>query len=130
MLNTLLTFITFAAVVAAGKDDDKKIFIKSKKPEKHGKSFVVIGGFGNLKDIERTNHVFDAINDMKKNAKKDSPEDFDFFVTTGDNLKPADREKPTDAELEKMMELFTKRDAIKNVDIYPVRGNHGARFEN
>ena len=31
MLNTLLTFITFAAVVAAG-DDDNKIKIKSKKP--------------------------------------------------------------------------------------------------
>ena len=67
MLNTLLTFITFAAVVAAGDDDDKKIFIKSKKPEKHGKSFVVIGGFGNMKDLNRTNYVFDAINDMKKN---------------------------------------------------------------
>lgn len=82
-----------------------------------------------MKDLNRTNHVFDAINDMKKNAKKDSPEDFDFFVTTGDNLKPTNREKPTDEEMDKMMDLFKKRDALKDVDIYPVRGNHGARFE-
>ena len=128
MLHTLLTFITLASVVAAGGDDDNKIFIKSKKAEKHGKSFVVVGGFGNMKDLNRTNHVFDAINLMKKNAKKNSPQDFDFFVTTGDNLKPADRVKPTEDEMNKMMDLFKKRDAIKDIDIYPVRGNHGARF--
>lgn len=104
------------------------MFIDSKKPLKYGKSFVVVGGFGNMKDQNRTNHVFDAINKLKKEAKKNSPQDFDFFVTTGDNLKPENREKPTDEEMDKMFELFT-RDAIKDVPIYPVRGNHGARFE-
>jgi len=32
------------------------------------------------------NEVFDDIENMKLNAAKGSPEDFDFFVTTGDNL--------------------------------------------
>jgi metallophosphoesterase superfamily enzyme len=67
---------------------------------------------------------------MKKNAVKDSPEDFDFFITTGDNMYPNKAKKPTKAEFEKIASLFNERDAIKNVPIYSVRGNHDCYFNN
>lgn len=49
---------------------------------------MVVGDFGNVRDLRRANGVFDAINHMKRNADKGSDEDFDFFVTAGDNLYP------------------------------------------
>jgi hypothetical protein len=66
---------------------------------------------------------------MKKNAIADSPEDFDFFVTVGDNLYVLNPPHVDDLQFEIMMNLFLKRDAIKDIPIYPVRGNHDARFE-
>lgn len=66
---------------------------------------------------------------MKSNAEKDSVEDFDFFVTTGDNLYAIDANKPRDWEFEWMMDLFLKRGPIKDLPIYPVRGNHDCYFD-
>ena len=43
--------------------------------------------------------VFDGINSLKKHAKKGSEEDFDFIITTGDNLYPVITEDPSDQEL-------------------------------
>lgn len=71
--------------------------------------------------------MFEAINDMKAHANKNSPEDFDFIVTTGDNIKPKNKSAPTDEELGKLRGLFDKK-YIKDLPIYGVRGNHGARF--
>lgn len=50
--------------------------------------------------------MFDAIAQMKSEAEPGSPEDFDFFVTTGDNLYALDANKPLGWEFEKMMDLF------------------------
>jgi predicted phosphodiesterase len=72
--------------------------------------------------------VFDAINTMKANAKPGSREDFDAFFTVGDNLYPQIEDQPSTSELTKMVELFTTRSAIKNIPIYPVRGNHDCYF--
>lgn len=97
--------------------------------EKNGISFVVVGDFGNIKEFERPSAVFDAISMMKENAEKDSSEDFEFFITTGDNLYPIEPENPSEDEFEKVMSLFSSRDAIKDLPIYPVRGNHDCIFD-
>ena len=65
---------------------------------------------------------------MKQNAKAGSPEDFDFFITTGDNVYPLVPEEPTQDEFDKVINLFLNRDHIKNLPIYPVRGNHDCYF--
>ena len=65
------------------------IEIHSKKPAEHGKSFVLIGGFADFREgIEQNTQVINALAQMKVNAEPNSPEDFDFIVTTGDNLRP------------------------------------------
>jgi hypothetical protein len=61
---------------------------------------------------------------MKGNAEKDSVEDFEFFVTTGDNIYTWNLIDTPFSEFETMMGLFNSRDEIKDVPIYPVRGNH------
>lgn len=73
---------------------------------KDGISFVIVGDFANIRNLQRPHAVFDAIAQMKKEAEPGSPEDFEFFVTTGDNLYALDANKPLDWEFEKMMELF------------------------
>ena len=95
---------------------------------KDGVSFVVIGDFANLKAMGNPNKVFDNINQLKANADPNSAENFDFFVTTGDNLYVADAKNPTQEEFKKMMDLFLTRNSIKDLPIYPVRGNHDCLF--
>jgi hypothetical protein len=65
---------------------------------KDGVSFVVVGDHGRMSSQYRANRVFDAINLMKDKAVKGSREDFDFFVTSGDNLYPNDAYNPTARE--------------------------------
>jgi hypothetical protein len=43
---------------------------------------------------------------LKENAEPGSPEDFEFFVTVGDNLYPNTSDSPSDDEFGKMMDLF------------------------
>lgn len=95
---------------------------------KDGISFVVVGDFANSFDMQRPNAVFDGINQMKKNATPGSVEDFDFFITVGDNLYPHIPGSPTEEELDGMMNLFTMREHIKDIPIHPVRGNHDCLF--
>lgn len=97
--------------------------------KKDGISFVVIGDYGYMKNLKYPNGVFDEINKMKESAVKDSTEDFDFFTTVGDNIYPNKAEHPTDNEFKKMIDLFLTRSAIKDLPIYPVRGNHDCYFE-
>ena len=73
---------------------------------KEGISFVVVGDFTNIRNLQRPHAVFDAIAQMKSEAEPGSPEDFEFFVTTGDNLYALDANKPLAWEFEKMMDLF------------------------
>jgi len=93
-----------------------------------GSSFVLIGDFARTEHFDQPQKVFDAINSLKGSATPGSVEDFDFFVTTGDNLYPKDRVFPTDQEFEQMMNLFLHRDHIADLDIYPIRGNHDCYF--
>lgn len=102
--------------------------IESTKPLENGKSFVVVGDFANQWDLSRASKVFDAINHMKQNAEANAPEDFDFFITAGDNLYPFVPNKPMSFEFGRMIGLFN-RDAIKDIPIYPVRGNHDCLFD-
>ena len=47
----------------------------------------------------------------------------------GDNLYPRIDEAPTDEEFDVMMSLFTNRSHLKDLPIYPVRGNHDCYFD-
>ena len=67
---------------------------------KEGLSFVVVGDFTVIDDIQRPQAVFDAIAQMKSEAEPGSPEDFEFFITTGDNLYPLIDDKPTAEEFQ------------------------------
>ena len=80
--------------------------------------------------MSRARMVFDGINQMKKTAAPNSPEDFDFFLTAGDNVYPFIPAHPTSIEFGRMMNLFNTRDAIKDIPIYPVRGNHDCLYAN
>ena len=91
---------------------------------KDGISFVLVGDYANIRDMQRPHAVFDAISQMKSDATTDSAEDFDFFVTSGDNIYSITQEYPRDWELGWLIELFTSRPPIADLPIYPVRGNH------
>ena len=63
--------------------------------KKNGLSFVVVGDFGYMANMQGANKLWDEIATMKANAVPDSIEDFSLFVTVGDNLYPKDAENPT-----------------------------------
>ena len=96
-----------------------------------GISYVVVGDFGSIQDLTQANAVFDALNLLKKNAVPGSREDFSFFVTTGDNLYPNVAQSPTTEELDAMVGLFSNstRPAIRDLPIFPTRGNHDCYFD-
>ena len=106
------------------------LFAATVMADKKGTSFVVLGDFGWMGNLKDANIVFDGIEDMKKNADKDSEDDFDFFITVGDNLytNSGNPKEPLDSEFYKMIGLFTDRPSIKDIPIYPVRGNHDCDF--
>ena len=63
---------------------------------------------------------------MKSNAKKNSPEDFDFIVTTGDMMRSIEKGGVRNLkETRKMLNYFRDSDSLSKVPIYPVRGNYG-----
>ena len=70
------------------------------------------------------NPIFDELARMKSEAVPDSPEDFDFIITSGDNLYAMDAQYPMPSEIYSMVDLFMSRPAIRDIPIYPVRGNH------
>lgn len=105
-----------------------KFIIPSIVAAKDGISFVVIGDFANIGNMKNANRVFDSINQMRANASSDSAENFDFFVTVGDNVYVQNQFNPTDQEFQTMMDLFLTRESIKDLPIYPVRGNHDCMF--
>lgn len=95
---------------------------------KDGLSYVVVGDFTNMRNLNFAKPVFKAINDLKANAVPGSKQDFEFFATVGDNLYPKDEIYPTDEELDIMVRYFTDQPAIKDLPIYPTRGNHDCYF--
>jgi hypothetical protein len=52
-----------------------------------------------MENLDNANKVFDGINSLKHHSKKGSPEDFNFIITTGDNLYPVIKESPSHHEL-------------------------------
>ena len=77
--------------------------------------------------------TFDAMNDIKSSAKTDCidseicEDDVDFFVSMGDNVYPVDGPHPTEDEIDQMIGLF-KRDAISDLPVFGVRGNHDCYY--
>lgn len=89
---------------------------------------MVIGNYGIINNSKKSKKVFDAIDNFKKNATLTSSpsDDFDFIVTTGDNIYPSVADSPTFLELNHMQNLFESRQNLRSIPIYPVRGNHDA----
>ena len=83
-----------------------------------------------MENLDNANKVFDGINSLKHHSKKGSPEDFDFIITTGDNLYPVIKESPSHHELLELKYLFKSRESINNLPIFPVRGNHEVECKN
>jgi hypothetical protein len=73
------------------------------------------------------NSVFDAIESVKASAIPGSNDDFEFFMTVGDNLYPKVETVPTDEEFAIMMSLF-EREHLKDIPVWAVRGNHDCYF--
>ena len=48
-----------------------------------------------MNNLSHANEVFDGIEFTKKNSIKGSPSDFDFIITTGDNIYPKVAEYPS-----------------------------------
>jgi len=46
----------------------------------------------------------------------------------GDNLYPVNQSQPTMQELDSMLSLF-KGEAVKDLPIYAIRGNHDCAFQ-
>ena len=90
----------------------------------------MIGNYG-ISNHSKSNYIFDTINQFKSNAVSNSntQDDFDFIVTTGDNIYPSVQDSPTFLEFNKIQNLFESRTFLRNVPIYPVRGNHDAEFD-
>jgi hypothetical protein len=74
------------------------LFLTEAVLAKDGLSFVLVGDFGDMSDLSRAERVFDSINYLKDKAEPGSPEDFEFFVTVGDNIYPSIPSSPTDDE--------------------------------
>jgi DNA repair exonuclease SbcCD nuclease subunit len=56
------------------------------------------------------------------------PDDIDAFITMGDNLYPVNATAPTPGEFQQMMDLFERRQSLKNLPIYAIRGNHDCYY--
>ena len=85
-----------------------------------GLNFLVIGDYGWTPNMTDPNLNFDALNSYVGNLTKP----VDFILTTGDNLYVTNESYPTDADADLMMSLFLTRSNLKNLDIWPVLGNH------
>ena len=78
--------------------------------------------------------TFDAMNSIKDGSSalcKESEvceDDIDFFVSMGDNVYPVVSNAPTATEINEMIGLY-KRDAIKELPVYSIRGNHDCYFD-
>ena len=66
---------------------------------------------------------------MKADATPGSPEDFEFFTTVGDNIYPREAWHVQEHEIQETMNLFLDRNHIKDLPIYPIRGNHDCYFD-
>lgn len=96
---------------------------------KEGISFVVIGDWGSMSNLDVAREVFKDINNLKRDAVQGSAEDFDFMITVGDNIYPEDGQNPTDDEFKAMLDLIRTREHLKDLEVYPVRGNHDCYFD-
>ena len=98
--------------------------------KKNGVSFAFIGDYSTIRDMRITNKVFDAMALMKKEATPGSPEDIDFIIPGGDNAYVIDMHCPMDWEINWIKELYTTREPLANLPLYPVRGNHDSYWYN
>ena len=83
-----------------------------------------------VRDMRIVNKVFDAMELMKSEATPGSPEDIDFIIPAGDNAYVLDMHYPMDWEMRWIKELYTTREAISELPLYPTRGNHDSYWYN
>lgn len=84
---------------------------------------LLIGDYGWTLDMTDPNHNFDAINSYVGNLTSQGGK-IDFIMTTGDNIYVRNESYPSLSEADLMMTLFQKRANLKDLTIYPIRGNH------
>ena len=94
----------------------------------------MVGDYAWIQDMSPAVLTFDAMNSIKENSSKDCgqsevcEDDIDFFVSMGDNLYPVVSDAPTEDEISQMIGLF-KRDAIEELPVYSIRGNHDCYYD-
>ena len=98
-------------------------------PPKSGLDFFMIGDYGYVGNLAPSHLTFNAMNAIIANRTNGERDQIDFILTMGDNLYPKIDEAPTDAEFDLMMTLFSEREELKELPIYPVRGNHDCYFD-
>jgi hypothetical protein len=85
--------------------------------------FLLIGDYGWTPDLTEPKLNFNAMNAYVGNLTNKGGK-IDFIMTTGDNLYVKNESYPTEAEADDMMHLFLDRPNLKNLEIWPVLGNH------
>lgn len=96
---------------------------------KKGIDFFIVGDFGYIGNMTNARRTFQKMDDVLANASNDTdPENLiDFIMTAGDNIYPTIAEHPQDWEFNEVLDLFQSEN-LKNLPVYPVRGNHDCKF--
>lgn len=85
--------------------------------------FAVIGDHGDINNMRNADINFDGMNALF-GTDEVNPE---FFVALGDNIYDNGMSSIDDPAFYSMMDLFESRDNLKDLEIYPVLGNHDCR---
>ena len=94
---------------------------------KKGIDFFVVGDYGDVHNPNHAEHTFCKLDEIIANGTTDRDK-IDFIMTAGDNIYPQHSTEPTDEEFEKMLSFF-KKDNLKDLFVYAVRGNHDSYFD-
>ena len=85
--------------------------------------FAVIGDHGDILNETNADINFDGMNTLFGSGEVNPR----FFVALGDNIYDNGMSSTTDPAFQAMMDLFETRDNLKDLEIYPVFGNHDCR---
>ena len=86
-----LTIVSTIMIACTASKFTKK---DSKKEEKDGINFFMVGDYGHIKDLSLAHLTFDKMNEIAGNTS-DPRNNIDFFLTMGDNIYPTVPEYPT-----------------------------------
>ena len=116
MIKAYLLFITVAGLVSAQERTHHYL----SEPELN---FLIIGDWGDINNETNADINFAGMNNFVRDAK----EEYQFFVGLGDNIYDNGIDSVDDPRFTRMMDLFTSREYLKDIPIYPVLGNHDCR---